>query len=71
MEVKRRLLSRHLYTVWLPAQPAFAPEGDPMVHWWGEAADAITVTIRLHPMLDSAAWNMMPLGEAGAPIGIR
>lgn len=61
----------HLYSVWLPEQPSFAPEGDPMVHWLGEAADGITVTIRLHLLPDQPAWNMVPLDGSGAPIGTR
>jgi hypothetical protein len=62
---------RHLYAVWLPDQPGFAPEGDPMVHWWGEATEGVTVTIRLHLLPDAPAWNMVPLDPAGAPIGSR
>jgi AraC-like DNA-binding protein/DNA gyrase inhibitor GyrI len=62
---------RHLYTVWLLDQPAFAPEGDPMVHWWGEETDGITVTIRLHLLPDQPAWNMVPLDASGAPVGRR
>ena len=59
---------RHLYAIWLRGQPAFAPEGDPVVHRWGEAADSVTVTIRVHLVSDAPAWNMMPLDPAGAPI---
>lgn len=60
---------RYLYTVWLPGQSAFLPEGDPMVHWWGEAPTGVVVTIRLHPVPDAPASNMVPLDEAGAPLG--
>lgn len=60
---------RHLYSVWLPDQPAFLPEGDPMVHWWGEAAGGVTVTIRVHPAPEVPTPNMVPLDDAGKPLG--
>jgi AraC-like DNA-binding protein/DNA gyrase inhibitor GyrI len=60
---------RHLYGVWLPDQPAFLPEGDPMVHWWGEEAEGVTVTIRVHLAPDLPAPNMVPLDADGAPLG--
>lgn len=60
---------RHLYSAWLPDQPTFLPEGDPMVHWWGEAPAGFIVTIRLHLVPDVPASNMVPLDEAGMPLG--
>lgn len=61
---------RHLYSVWLPTEPQFTPEGDPMVHWWGETPDTgVTVTIRLHRLLDTPSWNMIPLDHDGGTAG--
>lgn len=61
---------RHLYAVWLPTQPTLAPEGDPMIHWWGEVP-GVTVTIRLHRLPDPPAPNVVPFDNDGTPAGYR